>query len=129
MGGHFHQHVVPANAGALSGLKLQEDLVKAYNVREMKAVSRIERKIVTSLYGQALAVRRVVSSSGGNTPGIDKKRWDSPLLRFNGIEALRERTHNPKDYVASPLKRVWIPKARTLDEKDAQYYLCVAQGC
>lgn len=38
---------------------------------EMKMVYDLQRKLVTSFEGRALAVRQVSTSSGGKTAGID----------------------------------------------------------
>lgn len=38
----------------------------------MKQVYKLQNQLVKSFEGRAIAVRRVVRSSGGNTPGIHK---------------------------------------------------------
>jgi RNA-directed DNA polymerase len=90
--------------------KIQEEIVMAYKNKNLRLVYQLQRKLVTSLSGRALATRRVITNSGGSTPGIDKQLWDNPSKRMDALLELKEITNNPKGYKASPLKRVWIPK-------------------
>ena len=89
---------------------IQEGIVMAYKNNNLSRVYQLQRKLVTSLSGRAIAVRRVVTNSDSSTPGVDKQTWDSPLKRMIAVLELKEITHRPKTYRASPLKRVWIPK-------------------
>lgn len=50
---------------------LQEALVMAYREGDLVRVDQIQRRIVTSFEGRALAVRRTVTNKGGTTPGVD----------------------------------------------------------
>lgn len=90
--------------------KIQEDLVMAYRADNLHRVYQLQRKLVVSLAARSLAIRRVMTNSGSSTPGVDKQLWDSPAKRMDALLQLREITHNPQSYRASPLKRVWIPK-------------------
>lgn len=47
---------------------LQDEIVRATDKREFKQVYDLQRKLVMSLEGRALAVRKVSLSSGGKTP-------------------------------------------------------------
>ena len=96
----FHQQVS----------KIEEEIVMAYKNKNLRLVYQLQRKLVTSLSGRALAIGRVITNSGGTTPGIDKQLWDSPSKRMDALLELNEITNNPKGYKASPLKRVWIPE-------------------
>nr|AYE93236.1 hypothetical protein C0995_000069 [Termitomyces sp.]AYE93256.1 hypothetical protein C0995_000063 [Termitomyces sp.] len=89
---------------------LQDGIVKATLENNMKLVYQLQNQLVTSVEGRALAIRRVVTSSGGKTPGIDKITWDNPQDRFNAIHELGMVTKNPNLYKSKPLKRVMIPK-------------------
>lgn len=64
---------------------LQDRIVKATLENNMRLVYQLQNQLVTSVEGRALAIRRVVTSSGGKSPGIDKIIWDKPLDRFNAI--------------------------------------------
>ena len=89
---------------------LQDRIVKAAMKKDMREVYRLQRILVTSFEGRALAVRRVVTSSGGQTPGIDKITWSTPAARFKAIFELGAITSAPNKYKSMPLKRVMIPK-------------------
>ena len=84
--------------------------MKATLKDNMKEVYRLQEVIVISFEGRALAIRRVVTSSGGKTPGVDNIIWDTPKARFHAIKELGLITKNPSSYKSSPLKRVMIPK-------------------
>lgn len=54
---------------------LQDKIVKATLDNKMRLVYQLQNQLVTGVEGRALAIRRVVTSSGGKTPGIDKITW------------------------------------------------------
>jgi RNA-directed DNA polymerase len=89
---------------------LQNNIVKATISKDMKTVYNLQRKLVTSFEGRAIAIRKVATNSGGKTAGIDNLIWSTPLQRFEAIEKLGLITKNPNSYKSSPLKRVMIPK-------------------
>eukprot|EP00243_Klebsormidium_subtile_P002435 TRINITY_DN14841_c0_g5_i1.p1 TRINITY_DN14841_c0_g5~~TRINITY_DN14841_c0_g5_i1.p1 ORF type:complete len:427 (+),score=-90.84 TRINITY_DN14841_c0_g5_i1:14-1294(+) len=103
-------HDIPWSLLYKKASSIQEGIVMAYKNNNLSQVYQLQRKLVTSLSGRAIAVRRVVTNSGSSTPGVDKQTWDSPLKRMIAVLELKEITHRPKTYRASPLKRVWIPK-------------------
>ena len=78
---------------------------------DLKAVYNIQRSLIQSFEARALAVRKVVTNSGGKTPGVDNKILASPEEYFNMIETLRKIVRNVKEYKAEPLRRIMIPKA------------------
>lgn len=77
----------------------------------MKKVYQLQNQLVTSFEGRAAAVRRVVTSSKVNIPGIDNETWNKPSERLNAIYELGKITKNPKSYKSKPLKIVMIPKS------------------
>jgi RNA-directed DNA polymerase len=91
--------------------KKQEVLVVAHQKGERQFVRKLQRDIVTSFEGRALAIRRVSTNKGKNTPGIDERLWKNPNDKWNAIQELLEIVKNPYSYKASPVKRVWIPKS------------------
>ena len=95
--------------------QIQESIVMAYKNKDYKLVYQLQRKLVVSYASRTLAIRRVVTNSGSKTSGIDKQFWDSPNKRTKAIEQLRDIIHNPKEYKAQPLRRVWIPKENTTE--------------
>jgi RNA-directed DNA polymerase len=59
-----------------------------------------------SFSGKALAVKRVTSNQGKDTPGVDRAIWRTPDARYRAIGSLRRRGYQPW-----PLRRVYIPKS------------------
>jgi RNA-directed DNA polymerase len=51
---------------------MQKDLVVAYQQSNLEKVYSYQYKIITSFAGRAIAIRRVTTSKGKNTPGVDK---------------------------------------------------------
>lgn len=90
--------------------ELQEAILKAYQTEKMATVYKLQRKLILSFEGRAKAVRKVVTNSGGKTPGIDNEKVNCPAQYFDKIKWLKTVVESPKNYKASPLKRVYIPK-------------------
>ena len=84
--------------------------MRATEKGDMKTVYKLQRKLITSFEGRALAVRNVVTSTGGRTPGVDNNIWKTPAERYQAIKQIGLIVNNPKTYKASPLKRIMIPK-------------------
>lgn len=55
--------------------RLQIRIVKATLDKKWRLVKRLQYLITHSFYGRAMAVKRVVSNKGKNTPGIDGEVW------------------------------------------------------
>jgi len=53
-------------------IDLQEKIVIATSAGNYKEVYKLQDKIIKSFSGKALAVRKVVTNSGGKTAGVDK---------------------------------------------------------
>jgi RNA-directed DNA polymerase len=53
-----------------------------------------------------LAVRKVTENRGKRTSGVDRELWNTPEAKWNAVCRL-----NKPGYKASPLRRVYIPKA------------------
>jgi len=97
--------------------ELQEELITAYRNGNINLVHGIQRKIITSFEGRALAVRKVVTNKGGNTAGIDGQTWETSNQREKAIEEIGGVIQNIKRYKASPVKRIWIPKEGTTEKR------------
>jgi RNA-directed DNA polymerase len=96
--------------------RLQAKLYEALkNNVNMSEIQRIHNEILTSFGARALAVRRVTSNKGGKTSGIDKVLWTRDEQKYTAIMKLGNQ--NWSKYKASPVKRVWIPKAGNTSEK------------
>ena len=86
--------------------KLQARIVKATKEGRWGKVKALQRLLTTSFSGKALAVKRVTSNKGRNTPGVDGEIWPSPGAKSKGMLSLRRRGYHP-----APLRRIYIPKS------------------
>lgn len=86
--------------------KLQYKILIAYRDKDMKLVKIYQHELTRSFAARSIAVRKVVSNKGKNTPGIDKVIWNSKERRFEAIGELK----NLSQYKATPVRRVYIPK-------------------
>ena len=86
--------------------KLQARIVKAQKEGRYNKVKALQWTLTHSFYAKALAVKRVTSNGGGDTPGVDMETWDKPEAKVQAINALRRRGYQPK-----PLRRVHIKKS------------------
>lgn len=85
--------------------RLQIRIVKATLEQKWRLVKRRQYLLTNSFSAKALAVRRVVTNKGKNTPGIDGELWKSDKDKVNAVRNLDTRT-----YHARPLRRVYIEK-------------------
>lgn len=86
--------------------RLQIRIVQAEQQHKKRKVRALQRILVRSWSGRAVAVKRVTTNRGRQTPGVDNVVWDTPAKKAQAIEALREQTKRPQ-----PLRRVSIPKS------------------
>lgn len=85
--------------------RLQIRIAKAAHEKKHNTVKRLQYLLTHSYYAKALAVRRVTTNKGKNTPGIDKVLWNTPASKMRAVLSLTD-----KGYKASPLRRVYIDK-------------------
>lgn len=85
--------------------RLQIRIVKAVQENKWRLVRRLQYLITHSFYGKALAVKRVISNKGKNTPGIDGKVWKTDKEKMDAIITLQTN-----GYRASALRRIYIEK-------------------
>lgn len=86
--------------------KLQARIVKATKEGRWGKVKALQRLLTTSFSGKALAVKRVTSNKGRNTPGVDGEIWSTPGAKSKGMLSLKRRGYRP-----AALRRIYIPKA------------------
>ena len=86
--------------------RLQARIVKATRAGRWGKVKSLQWLLTHSFSGKALAVKRVTSNQGKDTPGVDRAIWRTPDARYRAIGSLRRRGYQPL-----PLRRVYIPKS------------------
>ena len=97
-------HVVSENVK-----RLQARIVKTVKLgKSKKTIKSLQRLLSRSLSACLLAVKRVTGNTGSKTAGVDNEKWNTPLKKAQGVKRLKISI---KDYKASPLKRVYIPKS------------------
>lgn len=91
---------------AESGVKqLQMRIAKAIKEGKRGKVKALQRLLTCSFYARLLAVKRITSNSGKNTPGIDGIIWETSPQKMQAARTLKRKGYQP-----SPLRRVYIPK-------------------
>lgn len=99
-------HSIDWKAVTLFVSKAQSRIAQATKDENFRRAARLQRGLVRSWQAKALAVRKVTTNQGKRTAGTDRELWDTPLQKWKAIERLGLR-----NYKASPLRRVYIPKA------------------
>jgi RNA-directed DNA polymerase len=94
--------------------KLQKELVVAYNNNDMVKVYDLQMQLMFSFSARALAVRRVTTSSGGNTSGIDGIVWKNSKAKMSAINKLRDIVSQKNGmYKAGSVRRTWVTKTNS----------------
>ena len=86
-------------------LRLQMRIAKAVREGRYGKVKALQRLLTHSFAAKCLAVKRVTSSSGSKTPGVDGKTWSTCQQKIQGVFAIKRRGYKPQ-----PLRRIYIPK-------------------
>ncbi len=86
---------------------LQYKVLKAYKSGNMTEVRQAQNKLVKSFSARCLAVRKATSNKGKDTYGIDRILYNTDDLKFKAVNEIKDL----RDYVASPVRRVYIPKS------------------
>jgi len=85
--------------------RLQTRIAKAVKSGKTNRIKALQWVLTHSLSAKFLAVKRVASSRGARTPGVDGAVWNTPAKKMRGALSLQR-----KGYRAMPLRRVLIPK-------------------
>jgi RNA-directed DNA polymerase len=85
--------------------RLQMRIAKAAKERRYRTMRSLQWILAHSFYARLLAVRRVTSNKGKNTPGVDGVVWKTLRQKKTAVTLLSRR-----GYRARPLRRVYIPK-------------------
>lgn len=86
--------------------QIQYNIAVAYQQGDLGTVKQQQYQQVNSFAAKAVAVRTVTSNKGKKTAGVDKVLWDTPEKKMKAVKQLK----SDQNYVASPVKRVYIPK-------------------
>lgn len=86
--------------------RLQTRIAKAVRNGNWRDAKRLQKLLIRSSSGKALAVRRVTENQGRKTPGVDGETWSTPECKWQAVQRLRTKGYRPL-----PLRRVHIPKA------------------
>lgn len=87
--------------------RLQMRIAKAVREKRYGKVKALQWLLTHSYSAKLLAVRRVVSSSGAKTPGVDGVLWKTPQQKMQAVTSLQRRGYSPL-----PLRRIYIPKSK-----------------
>jgi RNA-directed DNA polymerase len=86
--------------------RLQSRIAKAAKAGKWNKVKALQHLLTHSLGGKALAIKRVTTNKGKNTPGVDNQLWRDKRSKEIAVEGLTQRGYKPQ-----PLRRVLIPKS------------------
>lgn len=85
--------------------RLQMRIAKAVREKRYGKVKALQWLLTHSFAAKLLAVKRVVSSSGAKTPGVDGVIWKTPQQKMQAVKSLQRKGYSPL-----PLRRIYIPK-------------------
>jgi RNA-directed DNA polymerase len=80
-------------------------IAKAIQLGKHRRASALQWLLTHSRAAKLLAVRRVTTNRGANTPGIDNVRWRTDRQKLQAADNLKRHGYRPK-----PLRRIYIPK-------------------
>jgi RNA-directed DNA polymerase len=102
---YSHWNQIPWEAVEQSVRRLQTRIAKAVMEKNHRKVNALQWILTHSYHAKLLAVRRVTTNRGKNTPGVDGVVWKSARRKMTAANSLRR-----KGYAPQPLRRVYIPK-------------------
>ena len=85
-------------------------LVEVYQKNDLEKVRHIQISILKDFRTTAIAVRRVTSTSGSKTPGLDGFVVKTMKERIQLASDVHKIVRTPSSYKPFPVKRIWIPK-------------------
>ena len=98
--------------------RLQIRIVKATLEKKWRLVKRLQYLMTNSFYAKALAVKRVATNKGKNTPGIDGAVWKNNEEKVKAILNLECQT-----YHAKPLRRIYIEKFGKKEKRGTSFLM------
>jgi len=92
--------------------RLQMRIAKATMERRWNKVKVLQHLLTRSKAAKLLAVKRVTSNKGKNTPGVDGILWKGARAKWQAVLSLRHRGYKPQ-----PLKRTYISKKKSTKKR------------
>ena len=86
--------------------RLQVRIAKAIKEGRRGKATSLQRLLTKSFYGKLIAIKRVTSNKGKETPGVDGVLWSTSKQKMKAVRSLGRKGYKP-----SPLRRVFIPKS------------------
>ena len=96
---------IPWDAVENSVQRLQVRIAKAVKAKKYRKAQSLQWLLIHSRHAKLLAVRRVTTNRGKNTPGVDGVVWKTARQKLEAVGKLRRRGYAPQ-----PLRRIYIPK-------------------
>jgi RNA-directed DNA polymerase len=101
--------------------KLQKRIYRAAQRGDHRQVRRLQKLLLRSHYAKLLAVRQVTQDNQGKkTPGVDGRTTLTPSERLDWA------THLSLNGKAAPVRRVYIPKPGTDEQRPLGIPMCPA---
>jgi RNA-directed DNA polymerase len=85
--------------------RLQMRIAKATQAGQWRKVQALQWVLTHSRAAKLLAVQRVTTNRGAQTPGVDNVKWRTGKQKLHATANLKRHGYQPK-----PLRRVYIPK-------------------
>ncbi|MCP4489261.1 MAG: group II intron reverse transcriptase/maturase [Gammaproteobacteria bacterium] len=85
--------------------RLQVRIAKAVKENRWGKVKTLQYLLTNSYHAKLMAVKRVTSNKGKDTPGVDGVIWQDAGAERQAVYSLRRRGYRPM-----PLRRIYIPK-------------------
>lgn len=85
--------------------RLQMRIAKAAREKNPGKVKSLQWILTHSLNAKLLAIKRVTSNNGKNTPGVDGIIWNTDKKKMDALNQLKRSGYKPL-----PMRRIYIPK-------------------
>ena len=102
---YSHWKSIPWKAVEEGVRRLQSRIAKAVLEKKFRKAKSLQWLLTHSYHSKLLAVKRVTTNRGKNTPGVDGVVWRTSRQKILAVAGLRRRGYAPL-----PLRRIYIPK-------------------
>jgi len=84
---------------------------------DTKAIRLSQQRLIHNVGTAIVAVKRVTSSSGAKTSGIDGLVWKTGPAKLKAVKSLLKKLKCLDKYKAQPVRRVWIEKENSTEQR------------